>query len=140
MLSLLTLQCIAAALGYTEQILVGWSSGGAMASAFLNYAHQTGFSTANKTKYSIKGLVLLASGGQFCYAYDTVADLVGLGKAGGEFWGACTTGDRGPTPSCCPQNLTEDYCESKENWPQKTYFLRRAIVCADVMLLDHRLA
>ena len=30
----------AAALGYTEQIMMGWSSGGAMASAFLDYAHQ----------------------------------------------------------------------------------------------------
>jgi hypothetical protein len=37
----------AAALGYDDQglILMGWSSGGAMASAFLNYAHHTGFTT-----------------------------------------------------------------------------------------------
>ena len=97
----------AAALGYTEQILVGWSSGGAMASAFLNYAHETGFVTANNTSYNIKGLVLLASGGQFCYAYDTVADLANQNAS--EFWKACTVSGRGPTPSCCPQGLTEDY-------------------------------
>ena len=54
-----------------------WSSGGAMASAFLNFAHQSGFTTAAGTSYSTKGLALLASGGQFCYAYDTVADLAG---------------------------------------------------------------
>ena len=43
---------------YTEQIMMGWSSGGAMASAFLDYAHRTGFTTANNTRYSIKGMDL----------------------------------------------------------------------------------
>ena len=90
--------------------LTPWlSSGGAMASAFLNFAHQTGFKTARNTSYEIKGLVLLASGGQFCYAYDTVADLVGSG-----IWQTC--GPQGSSAGssvggCCPQNLTEDYCK-----------------------------
>eukprot|EP01047_Picozoa_sp_COSAG01_P032036 COSAG01_NODE_2299_length_7961_cov_97.150979_5_plen_123_part_00 len=30
-------------------------------------------------------------------------------QAGSEMWTACTAGDRGPTPSCCPQHLTEEY-------------------------------
>jgi hypothetical protein len=47
---------------------MGWSSGGSMASAFLNFAHQSGFITAGNTNYGIDGLVLLASGGQWCYA------------------------------------------------------------------------
>jgi len=59
----------AAALGYKGQmILMGWSSGGSMASAFLNFAHQSSFITAGNTNYGIDGLVLLASGGQWCYA------------------------------------------------------------------------
>jgi hypothetical protein len=99
----------AAAMGYTEQLLIGWSSGGAMASAFLNIAHNTGFKTVQGTHYVIKGLVLLASGGQFCYAYDSVHDLPVGTQAGSEMWTACTAGDRGPTPSCCPQHLTEEY-------------------------------
>jgi hypothetical protein len=88
---------------------MGWSSGGAMASAFLNYAHQTGFTTTtNKTRYTIQGLVLLASGGQFCYAYDTVAELAGSGM-----WKACGAGGSSAgsfVGGCCPSNLTEDYC------------------------------
>ena len=67
----------AAALGYTEQILMGWSSGASMASAFLSLAHQRGFVTAhNRTSYTIKGLVLLAGGSQFCYAYHSWHNLV----------------------------------------------------------------
>ena len=62
----------AAGLGYTENLLLmGWSSGGAMASAFLDYAHQVDFITPQaKTRYSIRGLVILSSGGQYCYAYE----------------------------------------------------------------------
>jgi hypothetical protein len=77
----------------STQILVGWSSGGAMASAFLDHAHEAGFATAHGTSYDIKGLVLLASGGEFCYAYDTIAELKALnppGKGGRELWQTCT--------------------------------------------------
>eukprot|EP01043_Picozoa_sp_COSAG02_P050567 COSAG02_NODE_5211_length_4538_cov_2.567695_3_plen_289_part_00 len=63
----------AAALGYTENLLLmGWSSGGAMASAFLDYAHEAKFVTPKKTRYSIRGVVMLSSGGQYCYAYGSV--------------------------------------------------------------------
>lgn len=59
----------AAALGYTkEMILMGWSSGGSMASAFLNVAFESGFTTARSKSYNISGMVLLNSGSQFCYA------------------------------------------------------------------------
>ena len=91
----------ATSLGYAEQVLMGWSSGGAMASAFLDHAHRTDFVTAAKTQYNVTGVALLSSGGQFCYAYDTVADL-----AGSSLWGACTAAK---TYGCCPANLTEDY-------------------------------
>ena len=80
-----------------------------MASAFLNYALETSFVTANHTTYDIKGVMLMGSGGQFCYAYDTVTDLPTGSEKGREMWKYCTTGDRGPTPSCCPRNLTEDF-------------------------------
>eukprot|EP01052_Picozoa_sp_SAG31_P047921 SAG31_NODE_9800_length_1225_cov_1.495560_1_plen_382_part_10 len=56
----------ASSLGYSDQILMGWSSGGSMASAFLNYAHQTGFKTTSSISYGIEGIILLSSGGQFC--------------------------------------------------------------------------
>ena len=58
----------------TEPILMGWSSGGAMASAFLGYANEHGFVTAggrNGTRYTVRGLVLLMAGSQFCYAYHS---------------------------------------------------------------------
>lgn len=87
---------------YSEQVLMGWSSGGAMASAFLDHAHRANFITPNKTRYSVKGLVLLSSGGQYCYAYDTIADL-----AGSSLWSACNA-DAKPF-GCCPSNLTEDH-------------------------------
>ena len=56
---------------------MGWSSGGAMASAFLDHAHRTDFITPQKTRFNISGVVLLSSGGQYCYAYNTIADLAG---------------------------------------------------------------
>ena len=121
--------CYTAALGYTDQILMGWSSGGAclrvcsessrnslwwvftgsMASAFLNIAQQKNLTTDHNTSFHIAGLVLLSAGSQFCYAYDSVADL-----AGSKIWKAC--GPQGSSAGssvggCCPSNLTEDYCE-----------------------------
>lgn len=86
---------------------MGWSSGGAMASAFLNYAHQKAFTTANYIRYNISGLVLLASGGQFCYAYNSASDIVNS-----KLWRACGAGGASAgsrVGGCCPQNLTEDY-------------------------------
>ena len=71
-----------------------------MASAFLDHAHRTQFSTP-KTRYNITGIALLSSGSQFCYAYDTVASL-----HGSRFWTSCTSEK---TFGCCPSNLTEDY-------------------------------
>jgi PKHD-type hydroxylase len=91
----------AAALGYTEQILMGWSSGGAMASAFVDHAHNSNFTTAHKARYNVQGLVLLSSGGQYCYAYGTIADL-----AGNAHWSACTSAK---IFGCCPSDLTEDF-------------------------------
>ena len=46
----------------------------------------------------MKGLVLLSSGGQFCYAYDKMSDLVGS-----EIWRTCTYAKQF---GCCPSNLT----------------------------------
>ena len=68
----------ASALGYAEQnlILMGWSSGGSMASAFLSFAHQTGFTTARNTSYSIKvavgktAILLTPSLHPYWYAYE----------------------------------------------------------------------
>jgi len=57
-----------------------------------------GFITAKNTSYSMKGLVLLSSGGQFCYAYDKMSDLVGS-----EIWKTCTYAKQF---GCCPSNLT----------------------------------
>ena len=91
-------------LGYTEQIVMGWSSGGAMASAFLDHAHAAGFVTAvGRTKYIMRGLALLSSGGQFCYAYDNVADLK---RSPSTIWGKCTAAK---PYGCCPEGLTEDF-------------------------------
>lgn len=82
---------------------MGWSSGGTMASAFLDHAHRRQFTTgtSSASRYNITGLAILSSGGQFCYAYDTVADL-----SGSSFWGSCTSAKMF---GCCPANLTEDY-------------------------------
>lgn len=80
-----------------------------MASAFLNFAAHNAFTTARNTSYHINGLVLLNAGSQFCYAYNTVADL-----AGSKLWKACGPGDASAGSSvggCCPANLTEDYCK-----------------------------
>ena len=80
-----------------------------MASAFLDYAHQTNFTTAKNTDYRINGLVLYSSGSQFCYAYDKVAEL-----NGSNIWKSCGSQDSSAGSSvggCCPANLTEDYCE-----------------------------
>ncbi len=81
-----------------------------MASAFLNFAARSAFKTARNTSYHIRGLVLLNAGSQFCYAYNTVAEL-----AGSKFWKACGRGGASAGSSvggCCPANLTEDYCKS----------------------------
>ena len=81
-----------------------------MASAFLNFAASSAFTTARNTSYDVKGLVLLNAGSQFCYAYNTVAEL-----AGSKFWKACGPGGSSAGSSvggCCPANLTEDYCKS----------------------------
>ena len=64
----------AVGLGYTKFIVMGWSSGGAMASGFLDYAHKQAFVTRNGTRYTVPGLVLLSSGGQFCYAYKQLSE------------------------------------------------------------------
>lgn len=68
------IETAAARLNLTEPILMGWSSGGAMASAFLGYANEHGFVTAggrSGTRYTVRGLVLLMAGSQFCYAYHS---------------------------------------------------------------------
>jgi hypothetical protein len=44
---------------------------------------------------------MLSSGGQYCYAYDKVADL-----KGSKFWSTCTAAKQ---YGCCPSNLTEDH-------------------------------
>lgn len=80
---------------------MGWSSGGTMASAFLDHAHKTQFTTASATRYNISGLAIISAGSQYCYAYDTVADL-----KGSNFWSSCTSAK---LFGCCPANLTEDY-------------------------------
>jgi hypothetical protein len=49
----------AVARGYEKQIVMGWSSGGAMASAFLAHAHRQGFVTRSGARYTMDGLVLL---------------------------------------------------------------------------------
>ena len=92
---------VATKLGYTEQILMGWSSGGVMASAFLDHAHSAGFVTAHGTSYAIKGLALLSAGGQYCYGYNTISDVNDIIQ-----WRTCK-----PTKvyGCCPENLTESY-------------------------------
>lgn len=77
-----------------------------MASAFLDHAHGQGFVTPTGTSYTMKGIVLLSSGGQFCYAYDQVAQL-----AGNSHWSTCTAAKKpyGLRFGCCPEGLTEDY-------------------------------
>ena len=80
-----------------------------MASAFLNFAIDNAFTTTHNTSFQINGLVLLNAGSQFCYAYNTVADLVGS-----KIWEACGPQDSSAGSSvggCCPANLTEDYCK-----------------------------
>lgn len=73
-----------------------------MASAFLDYAHRMHFTTSiAKTRYNIAGMAVLSAGGQYCYAYNRVADL-----AGSKFWRSCTPRKMF---GCCPANLTEDY-------------------------------
>ena len=94
----------AAALGYKEQVLMGWSSGGVMASAFLDHAAKNGFATTGqktRTAYNVKGVVMLSAGSQYCYAYDTIAEL-----AGSPCWSTCTASK---IWGCCPQGVTEDY-------------------------------
>ena len=73
-----------------------------MASAFLGYAHSRGFVTAHNISYSMDGLVMLSSGGQFCYAYDKIGDLANASR----FWGKCTPSK---IYGCCPEHLTEDF-------------------------------
>eukprot|EP01052_Picozoa_sp_SAG31_P016862 SAG31_NODE_1133_length_9745_cov_5.676343_2_plen_425_part_00 len=96
----------AASLGYSQQrlVLMGWSSGGAMASAFLDHANKKKFTTPRSTRYSISGMAIMSSGSQYCYAYDQVSDL-----KGSDFWSSCTDGNPAKVYGCCPSNLTEDY-------------------------------
>ena len=96
----------AVGLGYTKFIVMGWSSGGAMASGFLDYAHKQAFVTRNGTRYTVPGLVLLSSGGQFCYAYKQLSEL-----RGNSHWTECSSAKKpyGTKYGCCPQGLTEDY-------------------------------
>ena len=97
----------AAALGYTEQVLMGWSSGGTMASAFLDHAFKTNSVTAHNTSYSVKGMVMISAGGQYCYAYLSRQDLAS--SPGSSHWSTCTHNNPAKIYGCCPQNLTEDY-------------------------------
>ena len=97
---------------------MGWSSGGSMASAFLDYANKHNFATANGTNYVIQGLVLVMSGSQFCYAYDSRCP-AGTNQQrvcspelqNSSFWRACNASKKpyGTRFGCCPSGLTEDY-------------------------------
>jgi predicted esterase len=116
----------AAALGYRSQpILMGWSSGGAMASAFVGHAHARSRPrsrgpgvdsstlarapvTERGTGFTIRGLVLLSSGGQYCYAYDYDKLPVVVKN---KHWSNCTSQKQpyGTKYGCCPTGLTERY-------------------------------
>lgn len=109
----------AKALGYRSQpTVMGWSSGGAMASAFVSYVHtrasgsrlgtRSSFATERGTRFTIKGLALLSSGSQYCYAYDH-ARLPLLVK--NDHWSNCTSQKQpyGTRFGCCPSGLTEEF-------------------------------
>ena len=64
-------------------------------------AHCRGYVTAHNTSYSMDGLVMLSSGGEFCYAYDKISDL-----ANSSYWRQCAPSK---IYGCCPEHLTEDF-------------------------------